>query len=146
MITDATSLVRADTLTACASIAKLPSYSQRWVESDVLPVLRQRENERDYLKRAVMLEGLAELAEHMGAAALEESLLPSALAMASDAVPNLRLILARSLQRAAPHIPPPTLAARVIPALEAMEADDDIDVLGAAREALEVCLPLTHGS
>ena len=66
--------------------------------------------------------------------------------MASDAVPNLRLILARSLQRAAPHIPPPTLAARVIPALEAMEADDDIDVLGAAREALEVCLPLTHGS
>ena len=68
------------------------------------------------------------------------------LAMAADKVPNLRLILASALQRAAPHLAPDTLVQRAIPTLEALERDDDIDVLGAAREALEVCHSLAHRS
>ena len=144
LITDATSLVRIDTLKACASIAKLPSYSQRWVESDVLPVLCARHSERDYQKRAVLLEGLAELAAHTGQPALEESLLPKALDMARDKVPNLRLILCRSLQRAAPHLSAATLSDKVLPALEALENDDDMDVRGSSKEAYEVCHARAH--
>ena len=48
------------------------------------------------------------------------------------------------LQRAAPHLNAATLAAKVMPTLEALEKDEDMDVLGAAREALEVCLALIH--
>ena len=78
-------------------------------------------------------------------AALEETLLPLALGMASDPVPNLRLILASALQRAAPHISSAALVAQVIPALEALvRDDDDMDVLGASQEALEACLALVH--
>ena len=134
----------AHTIVHISSLHRLPSYSQRWVESDVLPVLLARHTERDYHKRAVLLEGLSELAPHMGASALEEQLLPKALAMSSDAVPNLRLILASALQRAAPHFTPATLTGTVIPALEALERDEDMDVLGAAREALESCFAIVH--
>ena len=64
--------------------------------------------------------------------------------MAADGVPNLRLILASALQRSAPHLAPATLSARVLPVLEALEKDDDMDVLTGAREASEVCLALVH--
>ena len=74
----------------------------------------------------------------------QEELLPHALKMASDKVANLRFILAASLQRAAAHLSVGTLSSRIIPALEALEHDRDIDVLDAAREALEVCHELCH--
>jgi hypothetical protein len=60
--------------------------------------------------------------------------------MADDPVPNLRLILANALQRAAPHLSARTLVGKVIPAVEALGRDEDLDVLGAARDCLEVCL------
>ena len=145
MITDSTSLVRQETLRACAAIAELPSYSQRWVETAVLPVLCARKQVRDYHQRAVLLSGVGELAALMGPSSLEDALLPMALSMAQDPVPNLRLILASTLQRVAPQLTVQVLSGSVIPALEALERDEDMDVLGAAREALEVCMARVHG-
>ena len=48
------------------------------------------------------------------------------------------------LQRAASRFATETLVSRVIPALEELGKDEDVDVLGAAREALEICAPLVH--
>jgi serine/threonine-protein phosphatase 2A regulatory subunit A len=140
---DPCSLVRLDTIKACATIAALPGYGNAWVDKAVLPMLRARHADRQsYQRRAVLLEALAVLAGHMSVESFEGELLPLALSMADDRVPNLRLILANALQRAAPQLSTPTLAGRVVPALEALTLDEDMDVLGAAREALEVCLAL----
>ena len=112
----------------------------------MLPVLCARHADSgSYQRRAVLLEGLAVLGPHLGAVALEGELLPLALTMARDRVPNLRLILAHSLQRASAHLSAGTLAGAVIPTLEELQRDEDLDVISAAREALEVCLARAHG-
>ena len=143
---DRCALVRLDVLKICASIAELPGYGPTWLEAAVLPMLKARHGEsKSYERRAVLLEGLSVLAKHMSAACLEDELLPLALSMSNDRVPNLRLQLPQALQRAAAHLSTNTLLGRVIPALEAMELDEDMDVIGAASQALETCLALTHG-
>ena len=142
---DRCALVRLDLLNVCATVAELPGYGAQWAEAAVLPVLRSRHAEvRSYERRAVLLEGLATLAKHMRTKALEEELLPLALSMSTDGVPNLRLLLTDALARAAPYLSGRTLAREVVPALQALEKDEDMDVLGGAREALEVCLPLAQ--
>ena len=72
-----------------------------------------------------------------------DELLPLALSMASDPVPNLRLLLAAALQQAAPHLPASTINKLVLPTLLQLECDEDIDVLGAAKEAIEACTTLS---
>jgi hypothetical protein len=143
---DRCALVRLDLVSTWRRIAELEGYGSGWLEQHVLPVLRARHAEvRHYERRAVVLEALASLGGLLATRTLEAELLPLALSMASDAVPNLRLLLASSLQRCAPHLSTSALTGRVIPTLEALEEDEDIDVLGAARDALEACHALTHG-
>lgn len=142
--TDPCALIRSDWVRTCAAIAKLPQYGSAWLEQHVMPVLRARHTETKlYQRRAVVLDALATLAPHLSARILDEELLPLALSMAADRVPNLRMLLATALQAAAEYLSVSTLASRVVPALQALEADEDIDVLGAARDATEACLALT---
>ena len=142
---DSCALVRLDTIKTCVSIAQLPGYSQPWIESTVLPLLRARVTEvHSYQRRALVLEGLGELAAHMSQATLEEGLLPLALNMAIDRVPNLRLDLAKALQRAAPRLSAATLAGRVFPVLERLLRDEDIDVADAAAAAADVAKASLH--
>jgi len=141
--TDPCALIRLDWVRTCKAIATLPEYAAAWLSDAVLPVLRARHAEtRNYQRRAVLLDGLATLAPYCSAEMLEE-LVPLALSMVTDKVPNLRLQLAASLQQAAPHFGVVVITTQVLPALAELEADEDIDVLGAAREAIEACLALT---
>ena len=58
------------------------AYSTSWLVSDVVPVLRARHSEqRNYLRRAVLLDGLATLSPYLSVETLEAELLPLALNM-----------------------------------------------------------------
>ena len=118
-------------------------YGSAWLVARVFPVLRACHVEDNYQKRAVVLEALVKLAPSLDANALEGSLLPLALTLVEDKVPNLRLQLASSLMRAAPHLSATTLSECVMPILARLEDDWDMDVLRAAKEALEVCMAIT---
>ena len=101
---DRCALVRLDLLNVCATVAELPGYGAQWAEAAVLPSACRHAEVRSYERRAVLLEGLATLAKHLRTKALEEELLPLALSMSTDGVPNLRLLLTDALARAAPYL------------------------------------------
>jgi len=142
--TDKCALIRSDWVRMCAEIAEVPGYSSAWLVQHVLPVLlRRHADTASYEKRAVLLHGMARLAPHLGVRPLEEELLPLALSMATDKVPNLRMLMAGTLQKAAHHLSHSIVIGRVMPALRDLETDQDVDVVEAARDATEACVALT---
>ena len=103
-------------------------------------MLRARHaDEKKYERRAVLLDGLARLAPLLSAEAIDE-LLGLALTMATDRVPNLRLLLADSLPRVAEYMHADQVRESILPVLQELEADDDVDVAEAARDGRERCL------
>lgn len=144
--TDPCALIRRDWVRLCGEVAQLPTYSSAWLESDVLPVLAARHADMPgYQRRAVLLDGMATLAPHHRPDALEETLLPLALSMATDRVPNLRMLVASTLQAVAAHLSLDAVKSSVLPTLAELSKDADIDVLDAACAAVAVCSALVSG-
>ena len=110
-------------------------YAPDWAAETLLPMVVRRAGEaKGYQMRAVLLDGLAEVALLVPPATLEAELLPLALAMARDKVPNLRRC-SRRPAGTAPHLSTEALVGVAIPALEALERDDDMDALRGPRRA-----------
>jgi len=75
-----------------AQIASTPGYGQPWADETLLPIVLALTEEKSYLMRAVVLQFAIGLAALLSSNALETKLLPAALQMAADRVPNLRMV------------------------------------------------------
>lgn len=67
------------------------------------------------------------------------SLLPAVLGMVSDAVPNVRFNVAKTLQMLVPLLEPGLVASQVKPKLLELSEDHDKDVQYFAQRALACC-------
>ncbi len=108
-----------------------------------MPTLEKlAESKQSYQLRAVLLHGCAELGTYLrGTGILEGNLLPKAIEMCSDRVPNLRLLAAQALGKlGAPDgglLEPSFVSSHLRPALEGLRDDADVDVATCAKEALD---------
>merc|ERR1712070_472112 len=141
---DNCALIRDDFVVVMEQIAKAEGgrgFGTEWLESAVAPELIACTSHKNYQFRAVLLTGICVLAGMFTANTLENRLLPPALDMAEDKVPNLRTAAAAALRAAAAHVSADLLQEKVIPRLQMLAQDEDIDVKFMADEALKELAP-----
>ena len=85
------------------------------------------------------LSTVSSLATVVGSDVLYGSLLPAVLGMVSDAVPNVRFNVAKTLQMLVPLLEPGLVASQVKPKLLELSEDHDKDVQYFAQRALACC-------
>jgi hypothetical protein len=120
-----------------AEIASTPGYGQPWAEETLLSTVLALADHKLYLMRAVVLQFIIGLAGVLSANVLETKLLPAALEMASDRVPNLRMVSVRALTAATPFVAAAMTREKILPKLQELLADADVDVKFEADAALE---------
>ena len=143
---DCCALIRDDFVVVMGQIAQSgdgdgAGFGTEWLESAVAPELLACTSHKNYQFRAVLLTGICVLAGMFTANTLENRLLPPALDMAEDKVPNLRIAAAAALRAAAAHVSADLLQEKVIPRLQMLAQDEDIDVKFMADEALKELAP-----
>lgn len=137
---DNCALIREDFVVVMGQIAKAEDgrgFGTEWLESAVAPVLIECMSLGNYQRRAVLLTGICVLAGMFTPNTLETKLLPPAFVMAEDKVPNLRIAAAAALRAAGRHVSAGLRLEKVIPRLQMLSQDEDIDVKFEADEALK---------
>lgn len=134
---DACALVREDWVKVMAQIASTPGYGQPWAEETLLAPVLALVDEKSYLMRAVVLQFTVGLAGMLSATILETKLLPAALEMAGDRVPNLRIMAVRALCAVTPFVAAAMTREKILPKLHELLSDADVDVKFEADAALE---------
>merc|ERR1719203_659336 len=83
----------------------IPGFGMGWLESNVVPILKKSAvvPEKNYQKRSVLLLGVEHLHDALSGEVLSD-LIPLAVEMASDKVPNLRIQAVRALHAAVPSM------------------------------------------
>jgi len=127
---------------AVANLTKLVGvFGTDWAQQRCLPQLVESKGHTNYLHRMTALLGARALADVLPPELVAESLLPIALDLAADPVPNIRFNAAKTLATLGALLSAQGLPAasetRVRPALEALAADRDEDVQYYAGQALE---------
>ena len=134
---DNCALIRNDWILCCKDIGAV--YGSEWIQTHVLPTLNTLTEMKNYQFKSVFLHGLAELGGH----GLAEGMLPSALSMVEDRVPNLRLMAAQTLGVVAlgtagqAWVPADVVKDKVAPVLGKLAEDTDVDVREMASAALD---------
>jgi len=140
--TDHYALIREDFVKCMACFHNIPGYGSSWLESNVVRILTKsgsEKTEKNYQKRSVLLLGVEHLHRALSDEVLSRDLVPEAVEMASDKVPNLRIQAVRALAKAAPSMNDHLKNTVVIPQLQERirQEEDDIDVKFFAEEALK---------
>jgi serine/threonine-protein phosphatase 2A regulatory subunit A len=115
-----------------AAVDTLPKLSKlfgdEWTKEQIIPHLDRMHVNTNYLQRMTALYGVQQLALMVSVSALESSLLPLVLEMATDAVPNVRFTVARTLYMMKPRIQSAGLLDQMQSVLHSMSDDSDRDV------------------
>ena len=93
--------------------------------------------------KVVLLHALMKLGALLPLNVLEAQLWPLAIEMAEDKVPNLRIEVAKALEALGPILTSSLVHEKLLPKLQELAGDEDIDVKWAADEAIKT-LDLKH--
>ena len=115
-----------------AAIDTLPKlvtlFGDEWAKEQILPQLDRMHVNTNYLQRMTSLYSIQQLAPIMSANIVESILLPLVLEMVSDAVPNVRFTVAKTLLSIKAKILSHGLQEQVASTLHKMAEDSDRDV------------------
>ncbi|XP_077563959.1 protein phosphatase PP2A regulatory subunit A isoform X2 [Haemaphysalis longicornis] len=111
-------------------------FGRDWAQATVIPKVLAMSRDQNYLHRMTCLFCVNVLAEACGGEVTARLMLATVLALAADSVANVRFNVAKTLQRIAPLLDPPTLQGQVKPCLEKLNTDADVDVRYFASEAM----------
>jgi len=145
---DNCALIRTDWVQCCVDVAQVAGFGAGWVEEHVLPKLLESVDMKNYQMKAVLLTAMtvsdAALSKMLGNQIIESQLLPKAITMCSDNVPNLALQAAEAVGAVAINeaVTTAVIEGRIKPALlqclkkgpDGAKPDKDVDA--AAAEAL----------
>jgi serine/threonine-protein phosphatase 2A regulatory subunit A len=109
-----------------------------WAKSTIIPKVLEFCNHPNYHLRATTLLCVNSLSVAVGAEMTDSTLLPLALKMVTDNVPNIRFRLARTLAILAQNCETIVAQQRIRPALESLLSDTDKDVRYEAHKAMQV--------
>ena len=125
---------------ACLNLKALAAvFGEAWAKEVLVPEINRMRTSANYLCRLTTLASIGLLAEALGPKASAELLLPTALAMVEDPVPNVRFNVANCLAAICKVLDAATASQKVKPALQLMCEDSDPDVKFFAYKALQLC-------
>mmetsp|Transcript_53602 Transcript_53602/g.123223 ORF Transcript_53602/g.123223 Transcript_53602/m.123223 type:complete len:595 (-) Transcript_53602:91-1875(-) len=134
--TDHYALIREDFVKRMAMVSYIPGFGASWLETNVVKILIARAKDKNYQMRSVLLLGVEHLHAALSQEVMANDLIPLAVEMATDKVPNLRIQAVRSLAAAAPSMPEHLNNTVILPKLRDQTEDEDMDVKFFAEEAL----------
>ncbi|KAH9155114.1 hypothetical protein AeRB84_002894 [Aphanomyces euteiches] len=107
-----------------------------WACQHIVPRIASMHTNANYLYRMISLHAAKVLAPLMVSDALQASVLPLVLELASDPVPNIRFNVAKTLETLVLQLDDQAKATLVTPCLQTLVADSDGDVQYFASRAL----------
>lgn len=111
-------------------------FGSQWAENTIIPSVLVMARDKNYLHRMTCLFCINVLAEACGVEMTTRLLLPTVLLLANDGVANVRFNVAKTLQKISPYLEATAIETQVKPALEQLNADQDVDVKHFASEAI----------
>merc|ERR1719198_2044886 len=114
-------------------------FGVAWATQQVIPQVLEGHKHSNYLYRMTVLYSIVAMAPVVGSDPLNNSLLPIALGMTTDPVPNVRFNAAKTLHQLMPLLNDHLVVHRVKPCLATMAKDPDQDVHYFASHALHGC-------
>lgn len=113
---------------ACTNLKNLASvFGEEWAKTHLIPQFSRLQNSNNYLHRLTTLKCISALSEILHADTVSETLLPMAIRMSEDPVPNVRFNVAETLGKIAAHVDTGAIAT-LKPVLMTMCNDPDTDV------------------
>jgi len=114
-------------------------FGIEWASSFIIPRVFALHTHPNYLYRMTTLYAIIVLAPVVGKNVNMSSMLPLALRMVDDSVPNIRFNVAKALQALIPLVEPAAVTSKLKPALQKLYEDNDRDVKFSASQALQHC-------
>ena len=122
-------------------------FESEWIDSNIIPLLLPLAKHRNYLRRMTLLSALSSTCSTVSFSALRAQYLPMLEHMATDPIANVRLNVAKTIQVMVPVMVAATthksnvretLNNVIIPILQQMQRDADVDVHDSATQALDI--------
>jgi serine/threonine-protein phosphatase 2A regulatory subunit A len=113
-------------------------YGVAWAKKSVVPRIVQLGQDKTYLSRLTSLLVISTIVDVVGKD-IANSLVSVAVGLTHDDVPNVRFNAARTLERLVPILDKATVAKEIVPALQPLQNDKDVDVQFFSKKALSVC-------
>ncbi|CAG0915057.1 unnamed protein product, partial [Notodromas monacha] len=120
-------------------------FGPDWALANIVPKLTALGCSGIYREKMVFLTVVGEVAEACGANTTSAILVPLVLSLASDQVPNLRMVVAKTLKRIFPVVGEEVMLTMVNPSLQVLLSDLDRDVRFFASEAMEAIAGFAGG-
>jgi serine/threonine-protein phosphatase 2A regulatory subunit A len=122
---------------AAANLRNLvQKFGSDWARVAILPKVLSMANDVNYLHRMTTLFTVNLLGEVCSKEVIVETMLPVVLKLATDPVANVKFNVAKTLTKLAPHVPPNIVQGDIIPCLQSLAKDEDVDVTYFAHESL----------
>lgn len=127
---------------AANNLSKLAElFGEDWAKEHILPRIDRMHTHTNYLQRMTAIYGIQVLVKTVSVETLENIIMPLLLQMVNDAVPNVRLTVARTLKDVISHsgsvLHDSFLQSCILPSLNSLAGDDDRDVRFYSSAALE---------
>jgi len=138
---DNCALIRTDWVTAVQRMAA--KFGTTWLSDNIVPIIEKCAQNKNYQVRAVLLVACANWGPILkGTGNLEKKMLPKAIEMLSDSVPNLKLMAAKALGEVikAKCVSPDYMKNTLKPPLDELsriDLDADVDARSYAKLALD---------
>jgi len=111
-------------------------FGPEWARRVVQQVLEAHQHP-NYLYRMTVLYAIVAIAPAVGPELLSGTLLPVAILLAADPVPNVRFQVAKTLRQLLPMLEPATVLEHVKPCLAMLVDDPDHDVRYFASQGMQ---------
>lgn len=112
-------------------------FGQEWTLRVLVPKITTLKQNSNYLQRINALFFIQELAAASKSNIVAQHLVPIALRMATDPIPNVRFMAAETLGKCAPYVPAQCRESQMKPCLMNLTSDVDVDVKTFAKDALK---------
>lgn len=123
---------------ATLNLTKLAEvFGVDWAKENIIPKVTDLGADNSYLFRITALFAIKDVSAILGEVLTTDKLLPVALSMATDPVPNVRFNVAKTLGIIVQHLSLSALDKDVMPLLGNLCSDSDADVRYFAEEALQ---------
>jgi len=133
---DAVNYIRRSAVKNLVSIGK--EFGDEWCSRVLIPRINSMKQNPNYLHRINALYFIQELSAVVSPEIVAQQLLPVAVRMSTDAVPNVRFSAAEALGRMAKRVPQQYRDTQIKTCLLSLRGDLDSDVKAFASEALKM--------
>jgi len=121
-------------------------FGKEWCMERIMPYIHELRTNESYLRRLTCLHAVTKISLSLEADTVASEMLPMAVGMAADKVPNIRFNVAKSLSTMSDLCGSDTTNKSIIPVLDSLMEDADVDVKYFARKSKDQALKVVEAS